>query len=635
MKRLLTLILPLFCIYSLSAQTLSRQDSELAAKIQADTQMESYVWAIGSGIEKEDALKQAIQKMEQMATHQTTIFETVMSNESNGQTATSSTSTTATSVGVSNLNFDDVKHLYLNKHAGEEVVLCYTTREAWDHRDDGLKEKIEELITNAKEYEEIYGTDSVEDALRLYAWANILMAGYTKGDIKMDGADATLTLQTKIRKMLNDITVTIAGIRENKEDKNRPYEVMLDFTYQDKPIPSLTYSFFDGSGWIHDETVKDGRAMVEMKRLSDKIDISIDYVCEDLARNYNKTVIALLPRVTPFKESKKEVSLKGHKAKENVDTNAEKTASKVTKHLKKETESYGTVTEVQEDARAPYRQIMTDIIESFSNISTKDIRPHFTDSAWEQYQKIVAEGNPSVARTPNWTFAELDSLVICREMPLKLGFKGNKKFIEDVVFRVNKNTKKVESLAYKLSINTEKNIMAKEWPERDRLTLITFLEDYRTAYCLRNIKYINSVFSDDAYIIVGTVLKQSEKKYNDQNQLINQDGKVVYTRHSKQEYISNLRKSFLSKEFVNVRFEECNVGKGYNAKEGIYAVQVRQLYYSNNYNDEGILTLAIDMREETNPLVRVRVWQQERDVEYTAEQMIEKTVSTESSISAN
>ena len=92
--------------------------------------------------------------------------------------------------------------------------------------------------------------------------------------------------------------------------------------------------------------------------------------------------------------------------------------------------------------------------------------------------------------------------------------------------------------------------------------------------------------------------------------------------------IADLRKSFISKEFVNIRFEECNVAKGFYAKEGIYAVQVRQLYYSNNYADDGILTLAIDMRNDINPLVRVRVWQQARDVDYDAEKMIETTVST-------
>ena len=56
------------------------------------------------------------------------------------------------------------------------------------------------------------------------------------------------------------------------------------------------------------------------------------------------------------------------------------------------------------------------------------------------------------------------------------------------------------------------------------------------------------------------------------------------------------------------------------------------MYYSNNYADEGILTLAIDMREDIHPLVRVRVWQAERDVKYNAEAMIEQTISVEGSI---
>ena len=184
----------------------------------------------------------------------------------------------------------------------------------------------------------------------------------------------------------------------------------------------------------------------------------------------------------------------------------------------------------------------------------------------------------------------------------------------------------------KLGTQTEKQIMAKEWDERDRLTLITFLEDYRTAYCLRDMTYIKKVFSDDAYIIVGKVLQPSKKKYGDKTELINTDGKAVYTQYSKKEYLENLQRSFTSKEFVNIRFEECDVEKGYNTKEGIYAVQVRQLYYSNNYADDGILTLAIDMRREANPLVRVRVWQQKRDLTYTAEQMIVRTVSTGSDI---
>lgn len=628
MKKLLSLTALVLCAFVAIGQN-TAEEIRLAKAIQSDIQMEQYMWAIGTGPTKEIADKNAINSLSQLGMTQTTIIDNEFSNVNTGQDAQSTMSTKATSVGISNLALDKAKVIFLAPQAGMEVALRFMTREDWDKRDEDTKIKINNYIDSAK------FAFSVEDQLRYYSWANILMSGYTKGDIQIDGHHAGPMLQSKVREILNNIKVSIIAIEEDKQNKNYPYKVMLDFIYNDSPLPSITYSYFDGSGTVSDEMVKDGRAMIQMKKLPESFNINIDYIMEDLARQAEPAVVVLAPRTAPFKEATKEVFTKGFRAKSEVDTNSDKVNSVVAKQLKKQAADYAAVTEVKDDAQAPYRKIMSDIVASFSSISAVNIRPHFTDSAWSEYQKIVAEGNPTLARTPSWTFAELDSLVICREMPIKLNFKGNKKFVEDVVFRVNKKTKKIESLAYKLSQNTEKHIMAKEWNERDRLTLITFLEDYRTAYCLRDIEYINKVFSNDAYIIVGKVLQQSKKKYNDNTELINQDGKVVYTQYSKEEYLVNLKKSFMSKEFVNIRFEECNVGKGYNAKEGIYAVQVRQLYYSNNYSDDGILTLAIDMRNDVNPLVRVRVWQQERDVEYTAEQMIERTVSTEGSISSN
>lgn len=628
MKKLLTLAAFMLSTLVAFGQN-TAEEIRLARAIQDDIEMNSYMWAIGTGITKEEADKNAINSLSQLGMTQTTIIDNNFSNVSTGSDAQSTMSTKATSVGISNLSLDKARVIFLAPQAGMEVALRFMTREDWDRRHEETKLKIESYIESAK------FAFSVEDQLRYYSWANILMTGYTKGDIKIDGLHAGPVLQSNIRNILNNIKVSVIAIEEDKQNKNYPYKVMLDFLYDGAPLPSITYSYFDGSGTVSDEMVKDGRAMVQMKKLPESFNINIDYTMEDLARQAEPAVVVLSPRTAPFKEAVKEVYTKGFRAKGEVDTNSDKVKSVVAQQLKKQSADYATITEVKEDAQAPYRRILSDIVASFSSVSAVNIRPHFTDRAWREYQMIVAEGNPTLARTPNWTFAELDSLVICREMPIKLNFKGNKKFVEDVVFRVNKNTKKIESVAYKLSQNTEKHIMAKEWVERDRLTLITFLEDYRTAYCLRDIDYINKVFSNDAYIIVGKVLQQSKKKYNDNNELIDTEGKVVYTQLSKQEYLVNLKKSFLSKEFVNIRFDDCNVAKGYNAKDGIYAVQVRQLYYSNNYSDDGILTLAIDMRNDVNPLVRVRVWQVERDVNYTSEQMIERTVSTEGSISVN
>ena len=632
MRLLLTPIFTLLCALTATAQimTTTAEELRMAKTVRDDFQMEQYVWSIGTGATIESADQSALRTLSQISMRQTTVVENTVKNVNTGVDVQSSVSTTATNVGVANIYMEDVTRIILPDQGGEKVVLRYMTREDWEKRDDQLKAKIESYIEAAT-----YSIASPEEMLKNYTWAAALLTSYPKSDITIDGIGAEQMLHSKIREILGDITVSVIGIEEDKKNRNYPYKLFLDFLYNGEPIPSITFSYFDGSGTIDGECVKDGRSVVTMKKLPESFTVTIDCTMADLARQIEPTVAVLIPRMAAFKEAVKKVVTqpKGIKVRDEFDSNSEKVVSKVTESLKQERSDYAAVSEV--DQSAPYREILTDIVSSFSSLSAVNIRPHFTDNGWKEYQKIVAEGNPTLARTPNWTFVELDSLVICREMPLKLKFSGNKSFVEDVVFRINRNTKKVESLAYKLATSTEKHIMAKDWNEHDRLTLITFLEDYRTAYCLRDMNYISKVFSDDAYIIVGKVLQQSPKKYGDKTELIDQDGKVVYTQYSKNEYLKNLQKSFLSKEFVNIRFEECNVCKGNNAKEGIYAVQVRQLYFSNNYADDGILTLAIDMRKQADPLVRVRVWQQQRDVTYTAEQMIERTVSTEGSISSH
>ena len=64
----------------------------------------------------------------------------------------------------------------------------------------------------------------------------------------------------------------------------------------------------------------------------------------------------------------------------------------------------------------------------------------------------------------------------------------------------------------------------------------------------------------------------------------------------------------------------------------MYAFHMRQHYYSNNYADQGCLTISIDMRQEKDPLIKVRVWQQEKNDDYSAETMIEETISVATGI---
>ena len=641
MKRLFTTILLLLGVLPLYAQHINATaDLALAEEIMQDMQYERYVWAVGYGSDLTAADNMAMQNLSSIDLSLVTIHTGQTTNEEiNREAARTKEVDEMKFVGSAMMFLENVHRIDLSNQINKKdnqrynyMVLRYVTAEEWSKRYDSMKVKIENYISSA----EIFS--SVVDRLRCYTWAYALLKHYQGPAIVIDGIAADQLALSRITELLDGIKVAVTNIEKVESDKNYPYKLYLDFTYDDEPLSNITFSYFDGSGLIDGETVKDGRSLLMMKKLGETLKISIDCYMEDQARQQDPGIYACIQELRlsgALTGSNKDIDMqpKGVRPQKEVDTNSSKNISKVTQSLRQAEAKYGKTTQVSNPET--YSAIMDRIVASFTNKSD-DIESMFTPRGWSDYSKIVAEGNPIVARTPQWKFIKLDTLVICRELPLKLKFAASRKsFIEDVVFRINERTKKIESVAYKLGASTESSIMAKDWSEVDRLTLITFLEDYRSAYCLRDIAYIKKVFSDDAYIIVGKVLQKSKKKYNDKTELIESDGRAVYTRYSKKQYVDNLSRSFLSKEFVNVRFEECEVCSGYGAKQGIYAVQVRQIYTSNNYADEGILTLAIDMREEVNPLVRVRVWQQERDVNYTAEQMMERTVSTEGSFSHN
>jgi hypothetical protein len=523
---------------------------------------------------------------------------------------------------------ENVRREVLSDDKGQRRVLRYMTREDWDARNDVLRGKIEEYIESGR-----YAS-MVEDKIRYYSWANILLQTYPEKEepIMVDGTTyAKHWLISELRAILNNIDIQVIAIEQDKSNTHYPYKVFLDFLYLNEPISYLCYGYFDGRGYVDKESVKDGRGVVQVKDLSAKLTIDIECLNKDLARQLDPSVYVLIENqqyASSFEEARKSIDLKngGVKQQRSVNTASKEVKSKVNEGLKDIEDTYVEVAAAVADTK-PVEQMMEDITAFIQKKSGRDIRPYFSDEAWTQYEKVVANGKPIIARTPEYKFIKHDTITICQSIPLKLSFSGNRTFVEDVVFRVDNKSHKIESVAYKLSAKTEQEIMSMSWDDAARLTLIAFLEDYRTAYCLKNIDYIDKVFADDAYIIVGRVLQKSTVKFSDSAHYLFDTTNVSYSKQTKEQYVSNLRKSFKSKEFVNIRFEECNVAKGYYAKDGIYAVQVKQMYFSNNYADEGILTLAIDMREDTHPLVRVRVWQAERDVTYNAEEMIERTVS--------
>jgi hypothetical protein len=132
-----------------------------------------------------------------------------------------------------------------------------------------------------------------------------------------------------------------------------------------------------------------------------------------------------------------------------------------------------------------------------------------------------------------------------------------------------------------------------------------YVEHFKTAYNEKDLKFLNQVFSEDALIITGTVIKTRKTDI-----AINMPTeKIKYTKKSKQEYLAALKASFSSNEWIRVRFDSVEVRK-HDKYENVYGVTVFQSYAnSNGYSDEGYVFMLWDFRDSDNVQIHVRTWQ--------------------------
>lgn len=145
-----------------------------------------------------------------------------------------------------------------------------------------------------------------------------------------------------------------------------------------------------------------------------------------------------------------------------------------------------------------------------------------------------------------------------------------------------------------------------------RQVVLDFVENFRTAYNRKDIDYLNQLYSEDALIITGKVVKTKPSKMTDDLTKNLGAAKIEYQRMNKKEYIDNLKRIFKNNKCINLRFEDISVNK-HARRDRIYGVQLKQYWGSDHYNDVGYLFLMINFEEdELHPTIEVRTWQPEK-----------------------
>lgn len=144
---------------------------------------------------------------------------------------------------------------------------------------------------------------------------------------------------------------------------------------------------------------------------------------------------------------------------------------------------------------------------------------------------------------------------------------------------------------------------------RRRLEILKFVEDFRCYYNEKNLAALEKVYSDDALIITGSVIK-------------NKEGGMVptvkYRKQDKQQYMQSLKGIFARNKYIDIKFSKISVVR-HGSKPDFYGVTLQQDWNTSTYSDQGWLFLLWDFRDENNPVIHVRTWQPNQAIQTDAD----------------
>jgi len=172
------------------------------------------------------------------------------------------------------------------------------------------------------------------------------------------------------------------------------------------------------------------------------------------------------------------------------------------------------------------------------------------------------------------------------------------------------NTGEIESISVSMEETRYREIMEDYITVEDfsrREVIVDFIENFRTSYNIKDIKYIESVFSDQALIITGKVVKIAPSKDRAINALLGTE-KITYVTQTKKEYVQNLKQTFSRNKYIDIQFEDIEVVR-HPKNDFLYGVTLKQKWGSSTYNDTGYVFLMIDFKDELQPMIHVRTWQ--------------------------
>ncbi|MDR0565598.1 MAG: LPP20 family lipoprotein [Prevotellaceae bacterium] len=476
--------------------------------------------------------------------------------------------------------------------------------------------KIREFVETAAKAEQKL---QVADALKYYYWALMLLQSHPDGNaIKHKVEEKEEMLAVYLPQRINDIFDGLKFEVAGKQEEKNLTVYRLAISFRSRQAGNCDYAVFDGRTWSPTMSAKDGQGVAEILGDPAKLKnmrIKVEYVFGDEWK-IDTEVQDVLEKVEPvtFKKSRFEISLGS--ASQPVPTAPMQPAA-TSAFAALTTGAYDAAGDIAKRVGAveneeQYRALLKKVEDAIRSKDYEAAKSCFTPDGYDVFIRLVKYGNAMIISNPTYAFLLFEDGVLARSLPMRFSFGNNRKvFVEDVVFDISQREGKIQALSFGLSSAVCDEIMQRQqWNEYSRIAIINFLESYKTAYALKRLDYIRSIFSDNALIIVGKVVKTDptvENRFTTQ--------RILRTRYTKTQYMKQLSSVFHSNEYVNIKFTDVSIQKAGVGGE-IYGIQLNQNYFSTTYGDTGYLFLVTDLNDVNKPVIHVRTWQPEKDPDF-------------------
>ncbi|MBV3635558.1 MULTISPECIES: LPP20 family lipoprotein [Bacteroides] len=583
----------------------------LAAKGQSIEEIQTskdYIWGTGNAASLKKADNEALAALiSQISTNVSSKFEQLTEGGTDGDKATVDETFKSVINTYSRATLNNTRRIVIQNEP-EAVVMRYIKVAEIQRIFDGRKTKILDFAQEAIRAEK---KAQVADALRYYYWALVLLQSYPDGNFltMKDEEGKDLLLTTWIPKQMNDIFSNLKVSMESTHLDGDLKTINLKVLYKGQPARNYDYTYFDGRDWSNIFSAKDGTGIVELPVLANarNLQLRTEYMFEGEA-NIDNELSEVMGTVNPITMRNCALKLEGDEPKPGV----EKAEDVQLAGTDSATTTNNGIRFLSTMQSAAYEDTMKKVESSIRTRNYDGIQDLCTKNGYDMFNSLIKYGQAKIVSEPQFKFLECNGEVTCRSLPLSFKFKSNQRtFVEDVVFTLNKEGK-IDCLSFGLNKPAVDDIMNQtSWNDTVRNVLINFLESYKTAYALKRYDYINSIFSDDALIITGSVLKHT---VSNEGQAMSKQA-VKYTRQTKSEYMKKLQHIFRSSEFINLRFADNQVRKSGVGGE-IYGIQIKQDYFSSSYGDTGYLFLMVDLNNPKEPVIHVRTWQPEKDPDF-------------------